>query len=88
MHSTGGSEHILQETECNSKKEQHRNAPTPVTSDHARYKQSPVCDYIPDRIWKKFNNIRIAPFCAIRNKGRQKNMDLSPYSWSGKSDGI
>ena len=88
MYNTGGTCYTLYWTKCDGEKVFYTNALTPVTSNHPRYKQSPVRNYIPDRLWKKFNNIRLAPLATIRNKVRQKNIDSGSHCGTGKSDGV
>jgi hypothetical protein len=45
------------------------------------------CNNISDRFWKKFNNLRLAPLSAIRNKIRQKDFSFGSNRRVGYTDG-
>ena len=88
MYIQGSTSGLLQNFEGICQEASRGYASSPIAGNRARIKQSKMRDYIPDRIWKKFDNIRLAPVSPIRVKVRQKNIDIGSNGWLGKSNGF
>jgi len=87
MHNGGETSGLLRYAESFCKETEGKNAPSPKPSNSSRYQLSPVCNNISDRFWKKFNNLRLAPLSAIRNKIRQKDFSFGSNRRVGYTDG-
>jgi hypothetical protein len=88
MYNPGTTSGILQNFEGLGQEAGRGYALSPISGNRTRYKQSKVCNHISDRLWKKFDNIRLAPLSPIRVKVRQKNIDIGSHGWLSKSDGL